>query len=199
MYVSIKRGLPFVFVILLTLIGCSKKEGNNLPDNFNNLSNEDKMEFLITNLPPDSTANLICNIAMGKVHNARIELQSALLYAYEKYDESDLVAFQLALQQYQNSLPLHEQVRITKLLGMEDMDQYGYNLGLSYVGLIRAEQKDIKTITDELQKLQKECKSDPDFYVRFMKGFKTALKYDRHHDLNDKIYLKFISYPDSIK
>lgn len=198
MYVSFNRLFPFAVALLLALASCSNNKSNNLPNNFNSLSNEDKMEFLMQEMPADSVANFICNIAMGKVHNARIELNPALQQAYEKYNEADLVKFQMALAQYQQVLPLHEQIRLTKLIGMEDIDQYSYDLGLSYVGTIRSEQKDIKTISEELKKLQKECKSDPEFYVRFMKGFKTALNYDRHHDLDDNIYLTFISYPDSI-
>lgn len=191
-------GFVFAFVLLLA-ISCSRNDGTKIPDNFKNLSTEDQMEYLMANLPPDSVARFICNAAMGKVYNARVELQPAMAYAYEKYDEDDLVKFQMAMEQYEDELPLHQKVRITKLLGIEDFDQYGYDLGLSYVGTIRVEQKDIKQISEELAGLQKECKADPDFYARFMKGFKTALQYDRHHDLDDKIYIKFISYPDSLK
>lgn len=195
-----KRGffLPALLIGLI-LSACSGGNDRNLPDNFKNLATEDQMEYLMDHLPADSVARFICSAAMGKVYNARIELQPALSYAYEKYGEDDQVAFQLALVQYQAQLPLHEQVRLTKLLGMEDLDQYGYDLGLSYVGTIREEQKDVKRISDELAKLRKECQTDPEFYKRFMKGFKTALEYDRHHDLDDKIYLQFITYPDSIK
>lgn len=187
------------FAIIFLLLACSKGGNNHLPDNFKSLSTPDQMEYLMGRIPPDSLARFICNAAMGKIYNARMELQPAMLYAYEKYDEDDAVQFQMALAQYQENLPLNEKVRITKLLGIEDPDQYSYDLGLSYVGDIRIEQKDINQISEELAKLQKECKSDPDFYKRFMKGFKTALQHDRHHDLDDKIYLKFISYPDSIK
>lgn len=186
-------------VLMFIFCACSKGDGSKLPDNFKNLSTVDQMEYLMASLPADSVARFICDAAMGKVYNARIELQPALTYAYEKYGEDDLVAFQMALVQYQEGLPLNEQVRLTKLLGIEDLDQYGYDLGLSYVGTIRVEHKNIQQISEELARLQKECKSDPDFYKRFMKGFKTALEYDRHHDLDDNIYLKFISYPDSIR
>lgn len=185
--------------LLILVAGCSRGDGGKLPDNFKTLSTDDQMEYLMATIPADSVARFICDAAMGKVYNARVELQPALLYAYEKYEEEDLVSFQKALEQYQDELPLHERVRITKLLGIEDLDQYGYDLGLSYVGTIRVEQKSIDQINSELTRLQKECQTDPDFYARFMKGFKTALEYDRHHDLDDKIYLKFISYPDSLR
>lgn len=191
--------LFFAFALLLALGACSDGNGNKLPENFKTLATDDQMAYLMANLPADSVARFICNTALGKVYNARIELQPALSYAYENYGEDDQIAFQMALVQFQEELPLQERVRLTKLLGMEDLDQYSYDLGLSYVGTIRVEQKDIKQVADELAKLQKECKSDPDFYKRFMKGFKTALEYDRHHDLDDNIYLKFISYPDSIQ
>lgn len=196
------RGFICVAALAISLLllgaGCSKKSAVNIPDNFKTLSTDDQMAFLMSQVTPDSVAKFICNAAMGKVYNVRMELQPALLYAYDKYNEDDLVKFELALEQFQDGLPLHEKVRITKLLGIQDPDQYSYDLGLSYVGMIRVERKNIKEISEELAKLQKECQTDPDFYKRFMKGFKTALNYDRHHDLDDNIYLKFISYPDSL-
>lgn len=188
-------------VVLIGLAGasCSKKNKNGLPDNFATLPPEGQMAYLIESMPLDSVARFICETAMGKAGDARIELQPAVEYAFGNLPEDSAAVFWNALMAYKLELPLNEQVRLTKLMGFEDMEQYGYDLGLSYVGEIRVEQKDINTISEELSSLQQECKSDPEFYKRFMKGFKTALEYDRHHDLDDKIYLKFISYPDSLK
>lgn len=197
---SKKRFLQQAGALLVAslLAACSGGNGGKLPDNFKTLSTVDQMEYLMGNMEADSVARFICNAAMGKVYNVRLELQPALAYAYEKYDEDNLVKFQVALEQFQDSIPLDQQVKLTKLLGIEDLDQYAYNLGLSYVGTIREEQKTKEQIKQELSALRKECASDPEFYTRFMKGFKTALTLDRHRDLDDKIYQEFINYPDNI-
>lgn len=182
------------------LAGCGGKNGNgDLPENFKNLSTEDKMEYLMQNLAPDSVARYISNAALGKIYNSRIELQPAMAYAYEHYDEDQIVIFQEALNAYEAELPLNEKVKYSKLSAVEEADIYSYELGLEYVSQIREERKDATKIKSELDALAKECKTDPDFYKRFMKGFKTALEYDRHHDLDDNIYRQFITYPDSIR
>lgn len=157
------------------------------------------MEYLMQQMPADSLARYLCNSAMGKVYNSRIELQPAMSYAYDHLSEEDQVKFAQAMEEYQANLPLHEKVRFAKLEAIQDPDVFSYELGLDYVGSIREEEKDIPRISKELEDLKKECKSDPEFYKRFMKGFKTALTYDRHHDLDENIYKKFISYPDSLK
>lgn len=156
------------------------------------------MKFLMANMRPDSVALYICDAAMGKKYDTNIDLAEAKSYAYEHYNENQVLAFEQACSEYAESLPLNERVKFTKLENLEDVESYSYELGLSYIGNIREEKKDIKEVEDDLEKLMKECQDDKEFYKRFIKGFKTALEYDRHHDLDDKIYLKFISYPDSI-
>lgn len=196
------RGWIWVLAVLMSVLiaSCSGNgDSTNLPANFKSLSDNDKMEYLMENLPPDSVARYIANASMGKIYNSRIELQPSMMYAYEHYSEDDLVLFQEALNDYEDSLPLHEKVRFSKLSGIDDPDIFSYELGLAYVGYIRENGLDTQGVAEELRKLRTECAADPDFYKRFMKGFKTALEYDRHHDLDDKIYKEFITYPDSIQ
>lgn len=184
---------------LMLFAACTGEDkAENMPGNFKSLPAEGKMEYLMANLTPDSVARFICNASMGKVYNSRIELQPSLMYAYDHYSEEDLVTFQEALNEFEQSLPLHEKVKFAKLSAMDDPDMLSYGLGLEYVGAIREDKKDNKTVREELKKLRTECLSDPEFFARFMKGFKTALEYDRHHDLDDRIYTEFITYPDSI-
>lgn len=189
----------FVLIACLASISCKKSDSVSLPGNFKNLPSEDQMQYLMANMPPDSLANFLCDAALGKKYDVRIELPVVRAYAYEHYSEDEIVAFESAISNYEKSLPLYEKVRFAKMAIAEDPDMYTYELGLAYVGTIRDEKKDIQQVSEELDKFRKECKIDKDFYKRFMKGFKTALIYDRHHDLDDKIYQKFISYPDTIQ
>lgn len=186
-------------VSALIVLGCSRSGSDNLPGNFKSMPTDKQMEVLMKEMTPDSVASYICNAAMGKKYDTRIELAQAKAYAYEHYNEDQILQFEDVVARYKEALPLHEKVKFMKLEGAEDPDLYSYELGLAYVGTIREEKKDVKQVSEELNKLMKECRLDKDFYKKFMKGFKTALKYDRHHDLDDKIYLKFISYPDSIR
>lgn len=195
------KNVIFIVALLLVWISTSCGRGNKstLPDSFNSMSTPEKMDYLKERMGPDSLATFICDIAMGNVYGARIELQEAELYAYEHYNEEELVAFEVATKAYEDSLPLHDKVKFVKLIGLEDPDLYSYELGLAYVGLIREEKKDTKMVREELDAFKRECRYDPEFYKRFIKGFKLALKADRHRDLDDKIYVEFINYQDSIK
>lgn len=188
-------------VMMLAFVSCSNKSSSKFPDNFSSLSTEKKMEFLMANMSPDSVAYYIIDAAMGKNNSARIELDPAIAYAYDNYKEDDMVAFTLAFSEYEKKIPLHEKVKFSKLYTTTEMDPeaYGYDVGLRYVGVIREEGLQPKQVKEELDRFAKACKIDPDFYKKFMKGFKYALKYDRGRDLDERIYTEFISYPDSIQ
>lgn len=197
------RHLSRVFVQVLLLVslvlaGCKKKEETVVPDKFNSLSTEEKMDYLMKTLPPDSVALFICEAAMGKKYDSRLELADALIYAYSNYKEADQVVFDDAFNRYGEELPLAEKVKFYKLVNLDDPEIYEYEIGLRYVGTIREEDKDAKKVKEELDNFKKECKTSPETYKRFMKGFKEALNLDRGHDLDEKIYTQFITYPDSI-
>lgn len=186
-------------VIAVAVSGCKKKEIANLPNTFNSLSTEEKMEYLIKKLPPDSVALFICEASMGKKYDSRIELGEAVNYAYTHYNDSTMVIFDDALNQYGDRLPLNERAKFFKLINISDPDMLAYELGLKFVGTIRENDMDVKTVKEELDRFMKESEAEPDTYKRFIKGFKNALEYDRGHDLDEKIYKTFITYPDSIQ
>ena len=179
--------------------GCKKKEEANLPSSFSSLSTDEKMEYLMKNLPPDSVAIFICDAAMGKNNDSRIELGEAVAYAYNNYKEADQITFDEAFNRYGEKLPLYEKNKFYNLANLMDPDVFGYEIGLKYVGTIREESKTVKEVKEEVDRFMKECKNDPETYKRFMKGFKEALQYDRGHDLDEQIYTQFISYPDTIQ
>lgn len=193
------KHLLYIFTAILFIASCSKDKENLLvPENFNSMNTEKKMEYIMKDRQPDSVALFISDIAMGKVKGASIDMSEAQLYVTEHYNEDDLVMFVEAVKKYENALPLDQKMKFVKLGGMEDPELYSYELGLSYVGTIREDKKDAKHIKKELEALKKASDSDPEFYKRFMKGFKLALKEDRGRDLDEKIFLEFINYQDSI-
>lgn len=195
-----RRLLVLGSVALLFMISCTKNEVTaSMPKDFNSLSTDDKMAYLMESMAPDSLAAFLCEAAMGKVHNVRIELPQARVYVYDHYNEDQIVEFESEIALYEKSLPLHDKVKFSKLTATEDPERYSYELGLGYVGYIRENKKSPQEVDDELAKLKSECRYDTAFYTRFMKGFKLALEYDRFHDLDEKIYQQFIIYPDSIQ
>lgn len=184
--------------IAVAVSGCKKQEIVNLPNTFDSLSTDEKMEILMKKLPPDSVALYICDAAMGKKYDSRIELSEAINYAYINYKEADQITFTDALNRYGERLPLNEKNKFNALSNLIEPDMFGYEIGLSYVGTIREEGLDAKKVKEEIDRFKKECESDPETYKRFIKGFKEALKLDRGRDLDEQIYTQFITYPDSI-
>lgn len=194
-----KRLLFLISIFSVLLASCGKdKEQKMLDETFNSMSESQKMEYLMKEKKPDSVALIISDIAMGNIKGASINLNEAYLFAIEHYDEDDQIKFLEEMKKYESQLPLDKKMKYVKLSGMEDMDQYGYEMGLSYVGAIREDKKDSKQIKQELDEFKKASASDPEFFKRFVKGFKLALEEDRGRDLDDKIYLEFINYQDSI-
>lgn len=188
-----------IFVLAMVSACGSKGETKPVPDNFNSLSTEDKMDYLMERMSPDSLGRFVCDVALGKIYNSRIEFQQARLYAYEKYDQKQIAEFESACQEYEAKLPLHEKVKFFKISSTEDPDKFSYDLGLRYVGDIRENSKNAAQVSSELEKLRRECEADPEFYRRFMKGFKIALEIDHNHDLDENIYTQFITYTDSLQ
>lgn len=187
-----------VCVIALALSGCKKQEQTEVPDAFNSFSTEKKMAYLMKTLPPDSVARFVCESAMGKQYGSNIELADALMYAYTNYKEADQIVFDEAFNRYGDRLPLSDKMKFYQMANLSDPEIFEYEIGLRYVSSIREEEKDAKKVKVELEKFKSACKNSPETYKRFMKGFKEALRLDRGHDLDERIYTQFITYPDTI-
>ena len=171
-----------------------------MPDNFQTMSTDEKMEYLMETITPDSLAVYIYESAMGNIYNSHIEPREAIDYAYINYTrDEDQAAFYEAQEKYKSKLSLADKLKLFRATKEADPEEYSYYLGLKYVGEIREQGKQLQSVNKEIENFAKECKSDPEFYKRFIKGFKTALQYDRGHDLDETIYTQFISYPDSIQ
>lgn len=188
-----------VCLIAFALAGCKKNEETVVPNTFNSMSTEEKMAYLMKHFPPDSVAYFICDAAMGKQYDSRLELGDALTYAYTHYKESDQVIFDEAFNQYGEKLPLSDMVKFYRMANLSDPEIFAYEMGLRYVGTIRDKDKDAKQVKEELDRFRTTCKTESETYKRFIKGFKEALRIDRGHDLDEKIYTQFIIYPDTIQ
>lgn len=185
---------------VLVTAACGSRNGADGDwSEFNSKSIEGKMKYLTSEMSPEEVAIFVCDASIGKKGNARVSLPEARDYLYSHYTQEQIEEFEIACGNYVFDLPLHEKVRYAKADATENIDAYAYELGLGYVGAIRENKKDVSSVKEELKLLQAECKTDRDFYRRFMKGFKLALENDRHRDLDEKIYLNFITYPDTLK
>lgn len=183
---------------MLFLAGCKSKPLEKevaFPPEFADLDDASMVEFMMKNSTPDSVARFVCDAALGKVKEGRIDtLAIAAAYAYEHYSDSDLVDFSREFDSYSANLPLEDKMKIYSMAGTVDPQGLGYELGLEYVSHIREQRMNVADVKKELEAFKKACAEDSVTYVRFMKGFKTVLKADHGKDLAEEIYEMFINY-----
>lgn len=191
----------FVYGIALVamLISCGKnqKSAGDYPDNFSQISDSEKVKYMMERVAPDSLARFIVYSSLGQ--NPGVEIHSiseSVLYAYQNLSSTDLEQFSVELDGLQNSLPLAEKMQLYHAVGVEDPQQFGLKLGLEYLGSIREDEKSVQEIDAELAAFKKACGNDKETYRRFVTGFKTALRADGGVDLPAGVYQKYINMPD---
>lgn len=185
-------------VMLSAIAACGSDNAGNkdgFPENFDSLDDVSKMVFVMKNATPDSVARFLCESSLGHVKDAHIDtLAIAAAYAYEHYNDSDLMVFSQEFDSYSENLPLADKMKIYSMAGTSDPQRLGYELGLEYVSHIRDNRMTVAEITKELSAFKKACANDSDTYVRFLKGFRTVLKVDHGKDLPEEIYNAFINF-----
>lgn len=179
-------------VLLAGCGGKGEKEGQ-YPKNFGQIGDAGRVAWMMKKVPADSLARWIIRGALGSEPGARVDtLAIATSYAYEHLAADSLDSFSAAYDGYVESLPIGDKMKIYRLAGSEDPQQFGYRLGLEYMGSIREDHKKAEEVERELRELKKACGTDTATYRRFLIGFKTVLEMDRGKDVPEEIYnLKF--------
>lgn len=195
-----KRLIPIILMTLLIVVpACSGKgsNGNNFPEDFNSLSDEQKVAYMIEHASADSVARFIIYAALGKIEGVKIDtLNNATLRAYEAYTDTALQTFSWEFDRVAEELPLPEKMKLRALVGAEDPQGLGLTLGLEYMNQIRVKGMTSDEVMAELQELKKACSDNPVVYARFIIGFRTVLRYDKNSDMPRDIYDKFLNYDE---
>lgn len=190
--------LAVVLSLFSSLIfnGCGHRpsEGcDGFPPGFEGLDDARKVAYVMQSSTPDSVARFICNAALGRLQDVRIDtLPVASAYAYEHYSDSSLMVFSREFDDYSANLPLSDKMKVYYMAGTFDAQRLGYELGLEYVDHIRQRRMNVEEINNEIEAFKTACGQDTLTYVRFMKGFKTVLKADHGKDLPEDVYNAFI-------
>ena len=189
-------GAMAIFLVALSSCGGSDNGSDrNFPGNFMSIGDAGRVAYVMEHATPDSVARFICDAALGKVKGAKIDtLATATLHAYENYRDSNLVVFSETFDNYSNSLPLPEKMKILSMAGLNDPQGLGYELGLAYVGSIRERRMTEEEVAKEIEALRQACASDTAMFTRFLIGFHTVLKIDSGKDLPASFYNRFIDY-----
>lgn len=193
------RALVVGGVLLSALMPAACGKGNgaagNFPSDFENRTDAEKMAYVMKGATPDSVARFLCDASLGRIPNVSIKsFSEASNYVYSTYKDADVVTFTEELENYPNTLPLADRMRIYKDAGKEDPQRLGYVLGLDYMRMIRENNMTAEQVETELKEFRKACGPDKETYDRFIVGFHTVLKLDHGKDIPEEIYNRFINY-----
>ena len=193
-----RRYIIFLSVIVAVLVtscgGKNRKEESKFPEKFNLISDSQRIDYMIENASPDSVARFIVLAALGKIEGAKIDsLGIATSYAYEVYSGSELDRFGEEYDQFVNSLPLADKMKIYVMAGVEDPQGLGLQLGLEYMQAIRENNLSVQDVEKEINVFKEACGEDSATYKRFIIGFRTVLAVDSGRDMPKDIYDRFIT------
>ena len=188
-------GIVMAFILMTSACGGKTEQKSTFPDGFASLSDEQKVVYMMEHVQADSVARFIILASLGKIEGVRIDtLNNATLKAYETYTDTALQTFSWEFDRLAEELPLHDKMRLRALVGSEDPQGLGLTLGLEYMNQIRVKGMSADEVLAELQELKRASADDPDMYARFLIGFHTVLRIDRHSDMPADIYRRFLTY-----
>lgn len=185
--------------LLVFMPACSGKDSgsNGFPEDFNSLSDFQKVAYMMDHASADSVARFIIYASLGKVSGVKIDtINNATLMAYENYKDTALQTFSWEFDRLSEELPLHDKMKLRSLVGAEDPQGLGLTLGLEYMNQIRLKGMTADEVLAELKELKRVCADQPDLYARFIIGFRTVLRYDKNSDMPKGIYTTFLNYDE---
>lgn len=186
-------------VTLIVLVCSCGKDGSvnkKLPTDFSQMTDRQKMDWVMKNLRPDSAARFLGRVALGEEKNVKLDtFATSLLYLYDSYREENLEIFTASFESFKKSLPLDRKMKLYLISGDFDTLNMGYQLGLEYVARIRDYNLKVSDIEREMNDLRKACDAarDTATFLRFSKGFELALREDSGKDLSSEVYHRFIT------
>ncbi len=187
---------------ICTLCACKGNRGGNgnFPDDFNGRTDGEKVAYMMEAATPDSVARFICYASLGYIDGVSLKsVNDAVLYATEHYKrEEELTQFGVEFENIQVGLPLADHMKIMKLAGTEDPMGMGLRLGLDYFEQLRDGQKSAAEVDREIAAFRKACGNDTATYVRFVKGFKAALREGGGRGIDPNVYRKYSNMPESL-
>lgn len=167
---------------------CSSANASDLnyPENFNSQTDSAKIDFIVSQLHPDTVAVIICDAVLkGHGIDKPIEftlqdLNGAVLYAYTAYPDSCKVLFGEKLNSYAESLPTDQRMTLTYLAMENDPYRLGYKLGKEYYELLNNSGEATKSVSkqdikEELAFLREMTKGKKDYFRKLKKGLETAI------------------------
>lgn len=188
--------------VALLLAGCSGSNNNGeVPKDFEQRTDEQKVAYMMEAVEPDSVARFIVYSSLNDDPHTHISsLNKAYNYAYQHYQNmgDKQVKFIMEFEQLTGELPLDERMRLMKAAGQEDSLGLGLRLGIEYFKALREKKTTLNEVDAEIAAFRRACGNDTATYVRFIKGFKAALNTDGGRSVDRAVYAKYAAYPETM-
>ena len=158
---------------LFIFASCGKKEGASgvsIPNDFNTLSVEQKIDYLAENESPEKVAQFIINAALGKEEGVSLDLRNATVYAYSHYKEADRKKFAEDYDKIVSSLPTPEKMKLYYAGGQINTFELGCHLGRDYIKSVRDNSSNAGAVKEEITEFEKACNGDSATYQKFVAG-----------------------------
>lgn len=191
---SFIKALPVLALAVMTVSCKNNKDGKtgSFPENFSSMSDTEKVSYLMRTTTPDSVARFIIYASLDEKGEHHLDSLGVVTnYVYSTYPSDKQVAFGEEYDKTVDKLPLAKRMKLYAMAGEENPQGLGYELGLSYIALIRDKNMKVGDVEKEISEFKKACGEDTATYRRFIVGFKTALEYDRGKDISKDIYERF--------
>ncbi|MDE7412256.1 MAG: hypothetical protein K2N05_00500 [Muribaculaceae bacterium] len=185
-------------VVALSVVGgCGKKSeesAKSYSSKFSNMSDSEKVAYVMRTCTPDSVARFVMNAALGRIKGVEIDtLAMAELYVYSNYDPDKQDLYAEEATRLKEQLSLAQKMELFKKGSTDDPVSFGLDLGLSYLTRVRENNMSVKDIDKEIKEFRKICGEDTATYRRFVTGFTEALRQDKDKDVKKEVYEKFIN------
>lgn len=191
-----KKLLLFAAVAAMMMGACGKKESVEVDEmaKFKDMTDIQRAEYLMHQMPPDSLAQSFINSVLGRSEYKFDTIANVYLYYLENLKNDSASQFTQEYDTYIQTLPLADKLKVYKATASEDETKLGYKLGLEYVSVIRENNMTSQQVEKELQAFRQVCDTDTSMYKRVIKGFQVALEADRGKDVSSEIYNRFRNY-----
>lgn len=132
--------------------------------------------LLDSNIPMDSLARYVCQLALSDKSPRIDNIGDVEMFIYNVKGEKEFETYTLAKEDYITSMSLANKLRLMRKNVMIDPEVIGYTLGAQYVSATIEKRLKIGQVDREIAEFRQMCGDDDATFQRFLKGYAAGIK-----------------------
>ena len=162
----------FIFCLLLSLLSCGGGKKLNVPEGFDNFSDNDKAEWLIKNFTPELVAQYLCEDGAKLDSTLNIkDFKATVNIIYNKYEKDNKASFGNSMNEFAASLPSKNKMTLYMVSAGNNAYSLGFAYGNDFLG---NGEKDFSIINEDYESLKEITNNNPKETDNFVKGLNAA-------------------------